>query len=182
MQKDIQKIEWIETSKVHEWKENPRDILDAEVISLAEAIKQHGFKSALTVWNKNYVVYKGNKSLRAAKVLGLKKVPVNLTEFENIHAAIAYGLSDNKEGEKTEWNKEQLIKLLSAKEVLKMNPGFSESDIGRLGKKLKEGIKEVDDSIFEKRIIIFFQKSDKDRFLKELESLVKKYSNVTISK
>lgn len=180
MSKDIQKIEWVDINKIKEWVSNPKHFSKETIIALAEKIKHHGFKSPLIVWSKNGQVYKGNTTLKAAKVLGLKKVPVAYTEFKDENAAIAYGVADNQQSDLAEWDEKALVSLLSKKEMLKNQTGFSEADLERMRKKFDKKEEEDEDSIFSKTVIVFYQSSDKDKFLPEIKKLAWKYKNVQI--
>ena len=114
---------------VLEWKANPR-INNAAAKALATLIASHGWRSPLVAWSKNRVVYKGNTSLKAARILGLKEVPVLFEDFESIAAASAYGIADNKSSEYSDWDQSILSKLMLVKEI--------EPFVGTLGFSAKE--------------------------------------------
>jgi len=76
-------------------------------------------------------IYKGNGTFEAAKIAGFKKVPVVLREFKSKAAAEAYGISDNKASEWSDWDEDMLQKIMEAEEFqpLKKSTGFEEKDL-----------------------------------------------------
>lgn len=113
------------------WKENPRDN-DAASKKLAELIKVHGFTKPIIVWDRNMVTYAGNTALKAAHRLNMEQIPVIKREFTNEDAAIAYGISDNKAGEFSSWDDEQLAHLFKAKDFSGINLGFDKKHVKSL--------------------------------------------------
>jgi hypothetical protein len=125
---DIKHIQWVPITSIKPWIGNPRKN-DEAAKTLSELIKIHGCQSAITVWRKNNVVYKGNTTLKAMKLLGRTTIPVSFTDFKDEAAAVAYGLSDNKAGEYADWDDTFLAKLLTNKEVLKSGTGFTNKEV-----------------------------------------------------
>jgi ParB-like nuclease domain len=120
-------IESVDISKVIIWKDNPKDHASS-VKQLSEIIKTRGQISPVIVWRKNNVCYKGNGTIAALKLLGMKKVDVRYVSFPSEAAAIAYGIADNKSGELSAWDSTVLSKFLSMEEV--ENTGFTTREIG----------------------------------------------------
>lgn len=62
-----------------------------EILALAESIKIHGIRQPLTVFlsNNKYEVVSGERRLKAAKLIGLKKVPCIIIKDSNQADAIA---------------------------------------------------------------------------------------------
>jgi len=98
------------------WKDNPRKN-DASVEKLAELLKVHGQRSPIVVWEKNRTIYKGNTTYKAAKYLGWEFIDAVFTDFPSEQAAIAYGISDNKSSEWSEWDDDILSKLMQSDSV-----------------------------------------------------------------
>lgn len=99
----------VEVSKLMPYWHNPRKN-DGTVEKLVNSISKYGFNVPLVV-NKDMVLITGHARLKAAKKLGLEKVPcvvVNLTEEQ----AKKYRIADNKIQESTEWDEEALFKEL----------------------------------------------------------------------
>ena len=123
-------IVYISRTNIKFWEDNPRRN-DKAALEVAEIIRQNGMKSPINLWKKDYVVYKGNTSLKAldllhkagVKVKGIKYdgkewfVPVILHEFASQEDANKYGLADNKAGEFSEWDDDLLANMMSNKKM-----------------------------------------------------------------
>ena len=73
-------------SKISENQYQPRTFFDDEKLEdLASSIKEHGIIQPLVVreTTKGYVLIAGERRLRAAKIAGLKKVPISITKASN---------------------------------------------------------------------------------------------------
>lgn len=121
--------------EVHEWPidkvkpyvRNPRDNDDA-VDATAESIKQFGWQQAIVV-DKAGVVIAGHTRLKAAKQLGLDKVPVKVADTLSEEQVKAYRLADNKTGELADWDKKMLEAELNAIADIDMEQfGFEVAD------------------------------------------------------
>lgn len=74
----------VKTSKIEPNKEQPRRNFDEDaLIELSESIKQHGVLQPLLVQERNgyYEIIAGERRWRAAKLAGLKEVPVIIKNF-----------------------------------------------------------------------------------------------------
>ncbi len=134
------KVEWVSIDSIKSWLENPKDpkTIQSNAKELAPLITAHGFRSPLVCWEKNKVVYKGNTTLQAAKILGIKTVPVVFAKFPSEAAAIAYGVSDNAVSKGRDAYDDQLLKRLMSSEALNTYAG------GREGLRVLSGLKETD--------------------------------------
>lgn len=77
-------------------------------------------------------VYKGNTTVKACKLAGIKEIPVILTDFKDKASAVAYALADNKASEWSEWDDTMLQKLLNNKESIQeqaKSTGFTEKEL-----------------------------------------------------
>lgn len=80
---------------------------DGAVDAVAKSIQEFGFQQPL-VLDKDYVVIVGHTRLKAAKKLGLEKVPCVIADNLNEEQVKAYRLADNKVGELAKWDFELL--------------------------------------------------------------------------
>lgn len=81
---------------------NPRNN-DVSVDKVAESIKQFGFKVPL-VLDKDNIVVCGHTRLKAAKKLGIDKIPCIIANDLSEEQIKAYRLADNRVGEESEWD------------------------------------------------------------------------------
>lgn len=66
-----------------------------QIERLAKLIKHHGFRNPIVVSNRTGFVVAGHGRVEAAKLAGLKEVPVMRQDFDNEAAEYAYLTSDN---------------------------------------------------------------------------------------
>lgn len=149
------KIKWVPINSVKLWEDNPR-FNDEAAEKLALVIADNGFRSPIVCWSKNKVIYKGNTTYKAAKILekGLKikdkngkvvrtvtldkltggKMPVIFHHFKSEIAAKAYGIADNKASELSDWDEDVLVEMMKSPEFkkLKVNVGFSDTELKML--------------------------------------------------
>lgn len=138
-------IKTLPLTAVKLWKDNPRKN-DDSAEKLSEVLKVHGVRTPIVVWEKDMTIYKGNTTWKAAKLAGIKEIPVAITKFKDKAEAIAYALADNKASEWSSWDDKILKKLFDSKEMLSSDlaavTGFSEKEIKSL--KVMESV-EMDD-------------------------------------
>jgi len=115
------------------WKDNPR-INDDAATKLAVIIAKHGIRSPIVAWDKNNVIYKGNTTFKACKILKMKVVPVIFHSFPSEVAAQAYGVADNKASEMAGWDEELLMSMMSTKEFKK---SASTAELGFTSKEIE---------------------------------------------
>ncbi len=92
----------IDIDKIKPYEKNARKN-DEAVKYVAESIKQFGFRQPLVV-DKENVIITGHTRLKAAKKLGLKKLPCIIAKDLTEEQVKAYRLADNKVAEKAEWD------------------------------------------------------------------------------
>jgi hypothetical protein len=114
----------INDKRLHLWKDNPRRN-DEAAVKLADIIKVRGQISPIVVWRKNGVIYKGNTTWKAMRILGLDKIKVLWVDFPSEASAIAYGIADNKSSEFSQWDDTILSQFLKVEEIQKSNTGFT---------------------------------------------------------
>lgn len=99
------KIVYKSVDEIIPYEKNPRKN-DEAVASLAESIKLFGFKQPL-VLDKDNVIIVGHTRLKAAKLLGMDKVPCVIADLTK-EQADAYRIVDNKSGETASWDWDRL--------------------------------------------------------------------------
>ena len=136
------KVQEAGTGKVKPYEHNPRNNDDA-VEYVANSIKEFGFQQPIVV-DKNMVVIVGHTRLKAAKKLGLKKVPIVVADNLTPEQVKAYRLADNKTAEKAYWDNDELLAEIEEIQDLDMDDfGFSDKDLGLL--EFDEGDMNLDD-------------------------------------
>jgi len=123
--------ELVEPSKLIPYSNNPKSHPTEQIDKIASSIKNFGFVQPIVVDKENEVII-GHGRLKAAKKLGLDKIPVirhdELTEAE----AKALRLEDNKIGE-SEWQDEKLAveleQLVEDDSFDELVNGFSEDEL-----------------------------------------------------
>lgn len=109
-------------TEIHEYENNPRNNENA-VDFVVESIQQFGFKVPI-VLDENCVIIAGHTRYKAAKKLGLKKVPCIMADDLNEEQVKAFRLADNKVAEKAQWDFELL------KQEIEQIDGFTMSEFG----------------------------------------------------
>ena len=99
------KVEIWPVDKVIPYDRNPRKN-EAAVDGVAKSINAFGFRQPIVV-DKAGVIVAGHTRWKAAKQLGLDKVPVHVADLSKAEA-MAYRLADNKTNEVAEWDNEAL--------------------------------------------------------------------------
>lgn len=111
-------------TEIFEYENNPRNNEKA-VDFVAESIKQFGFKVPILI-DKDCVIISGHTRLKAAKKLGLKKVPCIMADDLTEEQVKAFRLADNKVAEKAQWDFELLKQEIEQIDGLNMTEfGFS---------------------------------------------------------
>ena len=107
----MMQVHEIGLSYLIEYKNNPRNN-DSAVEAVAESIKQFGFKVPIIV-DKYNVIVAGHTRLKAARMLGLDKVPCIVADDLTPEQIKAFRLADNKVGELAGWDFAKLEEELS---------------------------------------------------------------------
>lgn len=121
-------IKDIKVCDLKEYENNPRHN-DNAVESVAESIKQYGFKVPI-ILDRNGVIVAGHTRKRAAELLGLETVPCYIAADLTPEQVKAYRLADNKTGELATWDFEKLeqeLAELTAFDVDMSQFGFDEA-------------------------------------------------------
>lgn len=101
---------WLSVESLAPWSENPR-INDHAVSEVAASIKRFGFGAPIVARKADLMVIAGHTRLKAAKLLGLESVPVRLLDLDPVDSKLL-ALADNKLNERSEWNDDQLAKIM----------------------------------------------------------------------
>lgn len=94
--------EWVALDALTPWEDNPRDN-DAAVQDVADSIKRFGFASPIIARKEDGEVIAGHTRLKAARRLGLDRVPVRFLDLDPTDARLL-ALADNKIGELADWS------------------------------------------------------------------------------
>jgi len=143
----VMKIELRRIGDVHPYPNNPR-INDEAVDTVAGSIKEFGFRQPIVV-DSDGVIICGHTRFKAAKKLGLEKVPVHVAQDLSPEQIKAYRIADNKTAELAEWNYDllpiELADLQSCNYDLGLL-GFDQDELARLlNPELSEGLTDPDD-------------------------------------
>ena len=93
-----------------EWDQNPRDNQHA-VAEVANSIKRFGFASPIICRAEDRTIIAGHTRFKAAKQLGLSKIPVRFLDLDPVEAQLL-ALADNKIGEIADWDDKMLQDIL----------------------------------------------------------------------
>lgn len=124
----------IGVNEITPYENNPR-INDKAVKGVANSIREFGFRSPI-ILDKNHVVICGHTRLKAAKKLGLEKVPCIVANDLTDEQVKALRLADNKVAEKAEWDEDALMEELD--EILNIDMGDFGFSMVELEKELGE--------------------------------------------
>jgi len=92
---------------IHPYEKNPR-INEKAAYGVAESIKAYGFKVPLVITENGEIVC-GHTRYKAAKILGLKKVPCIVADDLTPAQAKAFRLADNKTSDLSIWDNRLLL-------------------------------------------------------------------------
>lgn len=119
--------------------ENNARINDGAVDSVANSIDAFGFKVPVII-DKNNVLVAGHTRVKAAKKLGLKKVPCIIADDLDEDQIKAFRLVDNKASELAEWDFEKLAEEIKDIEIdlSGFDWGINEEDISYIDQLLND--------------------------------------------
>ncbi len=118
---------------IQPYERNPREN-DGAVDAVAASLKEFGFRQPIVV-DSDGVIICGHTRMKAARKLGLKKVPVHVATDLSPDQVKALRVADNKTGELATWDFEILpIELadLQAMEFDMLEFGFDEDELAKL--------------------------------------------------
>ncbi len=121
---------WCHIDQLVPWADNPR-LNDQAVGDVADSIKRFGFASPIVARREDNMVIAGHTRLKAARALGLDRVPVRFVDLDPADAKLL-ALRDNKSGEIAEWDEVKvgaILAELKAEEAAVGQSGFSDDEI-----------------------------------------------------
>lgn len=140
------KVQNVNIDTIKPYENNPRDN-DGGVDAVANSIKEFGWQQPIVV-DKDHVIIVGHTRYKAAKKLGMDKVPVVVADGLTDEQVRAYRLADNKTGELTDWDPEQLdIELGDILDLDMSDFGF-ELDLPEITQEASLDDQEVEDDNF----------------------------------
>ena len=89
------RVEYVLVESLRPWEQNPRTMPDPELVKLRRSIEKFGLVEPLVVRRSDRLVIGGHQRLRAAKEMGLVRVPVVFVEMSDAEAR-ALNLALNK--------------------------------------------------------------------------------------
>lgn len=119
-------IVWKRLDEITPYENNPRDN-DQAVDAVASSIKEFGFKVPIVI-DAQGVIVAGHTRHKAAKKLGLEKVPCIVADDLSDEQIRAFRLADNKTAELADWNEDLLAQELAEIEA----SGLSKEEKGFL--------------------------------------------------
>lgn len=81
---------------------------------LSKLIKNHGFRHPLIISKRSNFLVAGHGRLEAAKLLGMKEVPVDYQDFENEAMEYAFLTSDNKSSDLAIFDDAMMIETIKS--------------------------------------------------------------------
>ena len=172
------KIVMMALEEIKPYEKNPR-FNDNAVNSVANSIKEFGFKVPIVV-DKNNVIVNGHTRWKASKQLELKEVPVIVANDLTDEQIKAFRIADNKTGELADWNMELLgAELQDIADFNFEDFGFNELELMMLTEDIEpeEFDKDMVDEYSQKademmlkagRVIITYETQEEKAFLEEL--------------
>jgi len=125
-------VQEIEPAKLSPWEDNPR-VNDYAIDAVAESIRSFGFNVPI-LCDQGMTIIAGHTRWKAAKKLGMNKVPVIVVEMTDRQRK-AFTIADNKTAEIADWDFPKLNRILEELKSEDMNIkslGFSDEEIRRL--------------------------------------------------
>jgi ParB-like chromosome segregation protein Spo0J len=126
-------VKLVSIDDVRPYEKNPR-VNDGAVDAVAASLREFGFRQPIVV-DEAGVIIVGHTRWKAARKLGLAKVPVHVAKDLSPEQVKAYRLADNKTAELAEWDMELLpieLKDLQAADFDLSLLGFGEEELAKL--------------------------------------------------
>lgn len=118
--------------------DNPNQHPDRQVTLLAKIIKSTGWRAPIVVSDRSGFVTKGHCRLLSAKLLGCKKVPVDVQHYADVQEELADVLADNQIAELAFMDEDLLKGALAQLEELGHDFDLAGFDEAALKELLKE--------------------------------------------
>ena len=141
------RIEQRSIDEIRPYEDNPR-VNDQAVDAVAASLKEFGWRQPIVV-DTDGVIIVGHTRWKAAKKLGLEKVPVHVAKDLSAEQIKAYRIADNQTASIAEWNFELLpieLRDLQGMDFDLSLLGFDEDELAKLlDGELTEGLTDPDD-------------------------------------
>lgn len=125
--------------KLNPHPKNPNQHPENQVEALAEVIKANGWRSPITISKRSGFIVAGHGRLLAAKKLGLKRVPVDIQDFDDELDELSHLLADNKISDMAEMNFKGVGMILADFPKLELaRTGFSEHEVKPILDQIKD--------------------------------------------
>jgi ParB-like chromosome segregation protein Spo0J len=121
---------------------NPNTHTEDQLNRLAAILKSQGFRAPILVSNQSGFIVSGHGRAAAAKIAGMKKVPVSYQDFENEAQEWTHLIADNRIAELSELDNPKLKDLLEELDTGDTDldlTGYSEREIGSLMSQVYQG-------------------------------------------
>lgn len=125
-------IREVEVDQLTPWDDNPR-LNEYAVEAIMESISSFGFNVPI-LCDQNSTIIAGHTRWKAARRLGLKKVPVIMIEMTDVKRR-AFSVADNKTAEIADWDfpkLKQVLEELRSEDINVNSIGFSDEEIREL--------------------------------------------------
>ena len=125
----------VEVSKLKPNPDNPNTHPKKQIDLLAKIVKEQGWRSPITVSKRSGMIVTGHARYEVAKVLGVKKVPVDFQDFDSDEQEWAHLLADNKIPELASMADDltaQILQGLQETDIDLELTGFSNQEINRI--------------------------------------------------
>jgi hypothetical protein len=132
------RLEMWPLKRLKPYEKNARIHSEAQLNQLKASIQEFGFTAPILVDGAAGILA-GHGRLEAAKLLGMKQVPVVVLDHLTEAQRRAYVIADNKIAENAAWDLELLSLELGALEIDPAVLGFGEEDLARLHDGLELG-------------------------------------------
>ncbi len=133
-------VRLVSIDNVKPYESNPR-VNDAAVDAVAASLREFGFRQPIVVDEHNVIIV-GHTRWKAAKKLGLAKVPVHVAKDLTPERVKAYRIADNQTNTLADWNYELLPIELKGLQAADFNLDLLGFDTEELSRLLDPGIQE----------------------------------------
>lgn len=126
-------LNYLNIADIKPYENNPRNNA-AAVEKVAESIKEFGFKVPIII-DKDNVIIAGHTRYKAAKSLGMDKIPAIRAEDLTPEQVKAFRIMDNKSGDAATWDYDLLLKEIDGLKLAGYGlelTGFEENEIESL--------------------------------------------------
>jgi ParB-like chromosome segregation protein Spo0J len=127
-------VKLLDINELRPYENNPR-VNDAAVDAVAQSIREFGFRQPLVV-DQDGVIIVGHTRWKAARKLGLAKVPVHVATGLTPAQIKAYRMADNKLAELAQWDMDLLPVELADLQAMDFDLGLLGFDADELAKML----------------------------------------------